>query len=74
MKKYWDVDRQKIWTEDEVRENYEYLKRIGDLDAPEIYNSFDYYLNSCLVENNGSLLLIASDEDIENKRRWTAIC
>lgn len=70
-KKFYDVDHDKIHTEDELREDYETRKRNGDID-PTIYDTFEYYLNACLTVNNGSLEEIAPDSEIENKRRWTA--
>ena len=71
MNKYYDIDHDKIYTEKELHTDYEERIASGELD-PVIYNNFNYYLNSCLTENNGSLELIASDYEIENKRRWTA--
>ena len=72
MKRYYDIDHDKYYTEDELRQDYETRKRNGEID-PVIYDKFEYYLNACLVENNGNLQKIASEWDIENKRRWTAL-
>lgn len=71
MKKFWDVDHEKVWTEDELRNDYQSLKATGDID-PEIYDTFEYYLNSCLVENNGSLMPVAEDWMINRLRRDVA--
>lgn len=71
MRKFYNVDRDEVITEDELRESYKELIRSGDLD-PEIYDTFGYYLEACMTRNNGSLDLIAPDGDIERKRRQTA--
>lgn len=70
MKKYYDIDHDKVYTEDELRTDYETRKRNGELE--EIYDTFEYYLEACMTRNNGSLEEIAPDTEIENKRRWTA--
>lgn len=69
MKKYWDVDQDRIWTEDELRDFYEKLKRSGDL--PDFYDDFNYYLEACL-DKNGSLTEIADDWIINRLRRTVA--
>lgn len=71
MRKFYNVDRDEVITEDELRESYKELKRSGDID-PEIYDKFEYYLEACMTRNNGSLDLIAPDEQIEAKRHKTA--
>lgn len=71
MRKFYDIDHEKKYTEEELLFDYELRKRSGDID-PEIYDTFGYYLNSCLTANNGSLEEIAPDYMIENRRRWTA--
>lgn len=71
MRKFYNVDRDEVITEDELLESYKELKRSGDID-PEIYDKFEYYLEACMTRNNGSLDLIAPDEQIEAKRRRTA--
>ena len=70
MKKYWDVDHERLLTEDEIREDYVSLKATGDID-PEIYDSFEYYLNSCL-DKNGSLVPVADDWMIHRLQRDVA--
>lgn len=70
MNKYYDVDHDKIYTEDELRADYEQRKSAREL--ADFYDTFEYYLESCMTKNNGSLELIAPDYEIENKRRWTA--
>jgi hypothetical protein len=70
MKKYYDVDHDKIWTEEELRKDYGQRKRNGELE--DFYDTFEYYLESCMTRNNGSLEPIAPDYEIENRRRWTA--
>lgn len=72
MNKYYDIDHDKIYTEDELRADYEERKANCEID-PVIYDTFEYYLNACMTENNGSLKRIASDIDIDNKRKWTAL-
>lgn len=70
MKKYWDVDHEKLWTEDELRKEYDNLKANGELE--EYYETFEYYLNACL-DKNGSLVLVAPDSEIEKLRKNTAM-
>lgn len=55
MKKYYDVDHDKLWTEDELRKEYNTLKENGELE--DYYETFEYYLNACL-DKNGSLVII----------------
>jgi len=70
-KSYYNVDTNETWTEEEIREEFNALKRNGELE--DFYeDDFEYYLKNCLVENNGSLQEIAPDYEIENRRRWTA--
>ena len=47
MKRYWDVDREIIVTEDEVKASYEECKADGE--------TYEEYLNGCMFRNNGSL-------------------
>lgn len=61
MKKYLNVETDGVWTERELRQEYYRQLHDGEID-PVIYDSFDYWLKSCLTANNGSLLEI-SDED-----------
>lgn len=68
--KYYDIDHDKIYTEDELRADYENRKRNGELE--DFYDTFEYYLECCMTRNNGSLEEIAPDYEIENKRKWTA--
>ncbi len=69
--KYYDVDTEKIWTESELRRDYEERKREREIDS-EIYDTFEYYLNSCLLENNGSLERIADDWKIHGLQKSVA--
>lgn len=64
---YRDIWTEECYTEDELRKEFEVLKRNGETDA----ENFGQYLNNCLGKN-GALEEIASDWDIENKRKWTA--
>lgn len=61
MKKYLNVETDGVWTERELREEYNRQLMESEID-PEIYADFNYWLNSCLTINNGSLMEI-SDED-----------
>lgn len=70
MRKFYDIDHDKIYTEDELRTDYETRKRNGELE--DFYDTFEYYLECCMTRNNGVLEEIAPDYEIENKRRWTA--
>ena len=70
MRKFYDVDHDKVYTEEELRADYEERRRNGELE--DFYDTFGYYLEACMTRNNGSLEEIAPDSVIENKRRWTA--
>lgn len=59
MRKYYDIDRDIIYTEDELRVDYETQKKNGDI-APE-YDTFGRYLSACMTENNGTLERIAQE-------------
>ena len=73
MKKYYDVEEGKIWTEDELREEHkQLLSEVWTEEEKEIYSDFKYWLQ-CATDKNGSLEEIAPDWDIENKRKWTAL-
>lgn len=69
MKKYWDIDLERIWTEDELLNRYEEAKSDGYI--PHITDFADF-LRHCMVENNGSLELIADDWAIERVRKAVA--
>lgn len=70
MKKYWDVDHERLLTEDELRADYDQRKRNGELE--DFYNTFEYYLNCCLTINNGSLEEVAPDWMINQQQRIVA--
>lgn len=70
-KKYWDIDHEKLYTESELKTDYEQRLKDGDIDA-EIYDTFEYYLNACLTINNGSLEPVADDVWIKKLRRDVA--
>ena len=61
MKKYLNVETDGVWTETQLRQEYYHQLHDGEID-PVIYDSFEYWLTSCITANNGSLLEI-SDED-----------
>lgn len=67
MKRYRDIWNETTYTEDELRKEFDLLKANGDTDA----ENFGQYLNNCLGKN-GSLEEIASDYEINNRRRWAA--
>lgn len=71
MKKYWNTETDQLITEEELRQEYISAKATGDID-PEIYDTFEYYLNGCLVENNGSLMPVADDWAIHRLQRDVA--
>ena len=71
MKKYYDIDHDKVYTEDELKTDYETRRSNGELE--DFYDTFECYLEACMTRNNGSLEEIAPDYEIENKRRWTAV-
>lgn len=69
--KYYNVDTGEILTEEEIREEFDALKRNGELE--DFYeDDFEYYLKNCLVENNGSLQKIAPDWMINQQQRIVA--
>lgn len=72
MKKYYDADRDRIWTEDELRAEHKRLlaEDFSEIEK-DIYSSFNYWLNA-VTDKNGSLSEIAPESEIENKRKWTA--
>ena len=70
MNKYKNIENDEIYTEDELREEYETRKRSGDLE--DYYDTFGYWLNCCMTYNNGSLEKIASDYEINRLRRDVA--
>lgn len=71
MDKYYNVDTGEIWTKEEIREEFDALKRNGELE--DFYeDDFEYYLNNCLIENNGSLQKIAPDWMINQRQRQVA--
>ena len=71
MDKYYNVDTGEIWTEEEIREEFDALNRNGELE--DFYkDDFEYYLKNCLVENNGSLQKIAPDWMINQRQRQVA--
>lgn len=71
MDKYYNVDTGEIWTKEEIREEFDALKRNGELE--DFYeDDFEYYLKNCLLENNGSLEKIAPDWMINQRQRQVA--
>lgn len=73
MKKYYNVDHDKIYTENELRKEHRRLlaEDFSEIEK-EIYSDFNYWLHCCL-DKNGSLEEIAPEYEIENKRKWTAL-
>ena len=69
MMKYWDVDLEKIWTEDELLLQYKHQKADGEI--PHITDFADF-IRHCMVENNGSLEKIADDWAINMVRKAVA--
>lgn len=68
--RYLNIETDEIFTEDELRADYEQKKRNGELE--EFYDTFEYYLRHCLTENNGSLQPIADDWMIHRLQRKVA--
>lgn len=58
MKKYYNIDNDTIYTEQQIRSDYNEMIADGTLDS-DIYSDFEYYLMSCMTENNGSLVVMA---------------
>lgn len=61
MKKYYNTETDGVWTLLQLREEHNRQLMESEID-PEIYADFNYWLNSCLTVNNGSLIEI-SEED-----------
>lgn len=73
MRKFYDIDHDKVWTEDELRKEHKRLiAEDFTEDEKEIYSDFDYWLQCC-TDKNGSLDEIAPEYEIDNKRKWTAL-
>ena len=72
MKKYIDIDHDRIWTENELREEHKrLLKEDFSEEEKEIYSNFGYWLNVC-TDKNGSLEPIADDWLINKLQRNVA--
>ena len=54
MKRYYNIDNDTVYTEQQIRDDYNEMISDGTLDR-DIYSDFEYYLMSCMTENNGSL-------------------
>ena len=67
----WVDDNGRVWTEQELRADYEKIK--ADTDDEFFPETFERYVELAHVRNNGVLEEVAPDEEIENKRRWTAV-
>lgn len=70
MKKYWDNENERVWTEDELRIHHATQLANGELDT--LYSEFDYWLNCCLASNNGVLEPCADDVWVKRLRRSVA--
>ena len=51
---FYDVDHDKFYTIDELVMDYNERFELGEIDR-EIYDTFGYYLESCMTYNGGSL-------------------
>ena len=68
MNRYKDLNTDEILTEDELRKEYEELKRNGETEAED----FKTYMSNCMYYNNGSLEPLASDWIIHTRQRDVA--
>lgn len=68
MKKYIDYEHNTIITEQELKAEYETLRKNGETKQPD-FTSYEKEVAS----KNGTLELIAPDYEIENLRKWTAV-
>lgn len=66
MRKFYDLEHEEIFTEDQLSAFY--AQREGD---HELYPTFESWLKE-ITGKNGTLEEIASDYEIDNKRKWTA--
>ena len=72
MRKFYDLEHDRVWTEDELQKEYKRLLAEDFTDEEkEIYSEFNYWLQCC-TGKNGSLDEIAPEYEIDNKRKWTA--
>lgn len=61
MRKFYDIDHDKIWLEEELRnEHKRLLTEDFSEQEKEIYSDFGYWLNAC-TDKNGSLEEITED-------------
>ena len=72
MRKFYDLEHDRVWTEDELQKEHKRLLAEDFTDEEkEIYSEFNYWLQCC-TGKNGSLDEIAPEYEIDNKRKWTA--
>ena len=67
MRKYLDIETDKIITEDQLRDEFETLRKANETDA----ENFGQYLNNCL-DKNGTLEKIADEVWIKRLQRDVA--
>lgn len=63
---YYDVDREKVVTESEIRESYDEEVRIGEKDPKDV--TFTAFIELCMTYNNGSLVYLYEHVDRLNER------
>lgn len=65
---YYDVDREKVVTESEIRESYDEEVRIGEIDPKD--TTFSRFIELCMTYNNGSLVYFY--EHVDRLNEWLA--
>ena len=68
MTYFYDVDRERVVTEAEVRESYDEEIRIGETDPKE--TTFARFIELCMTYNNGSLVYLY--EHVDRLHEWLA--
>lgn len=63
---YFDVDREKVVTETEIRETYDEEIRTGETDPKD--TTFPRFIELCMTYNNGSLVYLYEHVDRLNER------
>lgn len=60
MRLYYSKENDKYYTENDIKKAFEELNKT---DKERFNNNFEYFLNSCMVSNNGTLTTINEHEN-----------
>ena len=67
MRRFYNGENGRIYTEQELRDSFKELRRMGETEQ----ESFEYYL-SCCLDKNGSLTEVAEDFEFKMAQRELA--